>query len=877
MIQTTCPYCGVGCGVAIDPGNKVSGDAFHPANYGKLCIKGTNLGLTLDNATRLTTPLLRNMPVDWDTALAGIAKGFMDTIRAHGPDSVAFYVSGQFLTEDYYVANKLMKGFIGSANIDTNSRLCMASSVAGHVRAFGEDVVPACYDDIDEAELIIFAGSNAAWCHPILFQRALAARDARGTKIVVIDPRLTASAEMADLHLAIRPEADVGLFNSLLAALPARGAIAPDYVARHTSGLDAALLSAGTNKVTAAELGLDEKSLATFIDWFCATERTVTLYSQGVNQSVSGTDKVNAILNVHLATGRIGRPGMGPFSLTGQPNAMGGREVGGLANQLAAHLRFDDANDRALLKDFWQAPRLPAKPGLKAVDLFEAVLAGKVKALWIAGTNPAESLPRADRVRAALEACPLVVTADCWATETTARAHYVLPAAGWSEKDGTVTNSERMISRQRRFRAAPGEARPDWWMFAELAKRMGYEDAFSYRTPADIFREHAALSAFGNHGARVFNIGALADLPDTAYDTLRPTRWPQAVGRPSTARLFGKGGFPTADGRARIIPLVPKSAHKSTASYPFVLNTGRLRDQWHTMTRTGLVPELMQTAAGPLLQLHPRDAEAMALHENDLVRVTTRHASTILPVDITSAQRPGEAFAAMHWTGAHTSADAIGRLMGAQADPLSGQPGTKHQAASIARLPALWHGIMLTNERPTPSGRFFWSRIPLADGLHHISLTGWKQLVNNKPLEWAARICGMREGNERVELSDPARGIFRLAVFSGNTLSALLFIAPSRAQLPQAEALQALFSENASTQDRLSLLAGKIGNALPAQKIICVCHQVSEPDIRGAIRARRLSDVAGVGAATKAGTNCGSCKGDIATILRTERQPSEVS
>ncbi len=528
MTRTTCPYCGVGCGLAVTEGVPM-GDKAHPANFGRLCSKGAALKDTLALPDRLTTPMVRGREASWDDALALIASEFLRIRETDGPDAIAFYVSGQFLTEDYYVANKLMKGFIGSGNIDTNSRLCMSSSVAGHMRAFGEDVVPGCYEDLEEADLVVQVGSNMAWCHPVLYQRLMAARDKRGTKIVTIDPRRTSTAETADLHLPIAPGMDVLLFNGLLVRLAETGALDQDWIDNHVSGfdeaLDAARRSAPSVEIVAAATDIPPKDVRNFYDLFARTERAVTLYSQGVNQSVSGSDKVNAILNCHLATGRIGRAGMGPFSLTVQPNAMGGREVGGLANQLAAHMMFTPGDiDR--VRRFWNAPNMAAQPGLKAIDLFEAVADGRVKAVWIAATNPADTMPRATRVREALAKCPLVIVSDAWPTDTTALADIVLPAAGWAEKDGTVTNSERCISRQRVFRASPGEARPDWWMFAQVARRMGWENAFAYRGPADIFREHAALSAFENDGTRVFDIGALAGLDDAAYDALAPVQWP---------------------------------------------------------------------------------------------------------------------------------------------------------------------------------------------------------------------------------------------------------------------------------------------------------------------------------------------------------------
>ncbi|MGB7035003.1 MAG: molybdopterin-dependent oxidoreductase, partial [Xanthobacteraceae bacterium] len=434
MIRTTCPYCGVGCGLVAAADGTLSADKDHPANKGRLCSKGTALGDTLATDGRLLYPQIGGRNASWDEALDRIAAAFKQTIADHGPDALALYVSGQFLTEDYYVANKLMKGFVGSANIDTNSRLCMASSVAGHVRAFGEDIVPGCYEDIELADLVVLVGSNTAWCHPVLYQRLVAAKDARGTKIVAIDPRRTSTCDVADLHLAIRPGTDVAVFAGLLVHLVGKGACDETwtygFAADFPAALEAARRTAPTLAEAAAIADVAAADLGCFYDWFAATERTATLYSQGINQSSAGTDKVNAIINCHLATGRIGRPGMGPFSLTGQPNAMGGREVGGLANQLAAHMSFADPADIDRVRRFWNAPRMATGPGLKAVDLFDAALDGKIKALWILGTNPAVSMPRAARVRAALGACPFVAVSDCWPTDTTRFADIVLPAAG---------------------------------------------------------------------------------------------------------------------------------------------------------------------------------------------------------------------------------------------------------------------------------------------------------------------------------------------------------------------------------------------------------------------------------------------------------------
>src|SRR5664279_1894430 len=505
--RTTCPYCGVGCGVLATPDNNggaaISGDPAHPANLGRLCSKGSALGETLGLADRLLYPMIRCSKgtmerVAWTDALDHVANRLAHIVKRDGPDAVAFYLSGQLLTEDYYVANKLMKGFLGSANVDTNSRLCMSSTVAGHRRAFGADTVPGCYEDLDQADLLVLVGSNAAWCHPVLFQRMLANKQTRGARMVVIDPRRTDTAGDADLFLGLKPGTDTALFAGLLVHLADTGALDQDYIDHHTGGFGEALARArniaGSVAATALATGLAEADVAAFFRMFRDTPRVVTLFSQGVNQSAQGTDKVNAIINCHLATGRIGKPGASPFSLTGQPNAMGGREVGGLANQLAAHMAFTPPDiDR--VRRFWKAPRIATHEGLKAVQMFEAIGRGEIKALWVMGTNPAVSLPNADAARAALAKLDLLVVSENVRSNDTVNAgvHVLLPALAWGEKSGTVTNSERRISRQRAFLTPPGETRPDWWIVSEVAKRLGFAAAFDFNSAADVFREHATL------------------------------------------------------------------------------------------------------------------------------------------------------------------------------------------------------------------------------------------------------------------------------------------------------------------------------------------------------------------------------------------------
>ncbi|MDE2429137.1 MAG: molybdopterin-dependent oxidoreductase, partial [Burkholderiales bacterium] len=663
-VLTTCPYCGVGCGVRAtlhaDGKIGVAGDTQHPANAGRLCVKGSALDETIALDGRLLYPQIRDgakgtngtkgasgtmQRSSWDQALDKVAQGLSDIIERHGRDAVALYVSGQLLTEDYYVANKLMKGFIGSANIDTNSRLCMSSAVAAHKRAFGADLVPVCYDDLEQADLVVLVGSNAAWCHPILFQRIAKAREARpAMKLVVIDPRRTATCELADMHLPVKAGTDVWLFNGLLHYLSRNGSIASSFVDAHTHGVDAALAAAEASSADPLNVAkickVDVQDLLTFYQLFSDTEKVITAFSQGVNQSSAGTDKANSIINCHLLTGRIGHPGMGPFSITGQPNAMGGREVGGLANMLAAHMELENPAHRDIVQTFWNAPRIADKPGLKAVDLFQAIEQGRIKAVWIIATNPVVSLPDADQVQRALQKCELVVVSDIVEkTDTNAFADVLLPALGWGEKDGTVTNSERRISRQRAFLAPPGEARADWKMLCDVAQRMGFE-GFNYQAVHEVFDEHARLSAFRNDSIvpsdatttgdipRVFNLTGLTGLDKAEFDTLQPIQWPvsRTVGGTGRGqqRLFGDGHFVHADGRARFIATPPRApAHAPDEDFPLTLNTGRVRDQWHTMTRTGKSPKLADHVAESFVDMHPQDALLFGVREGGLARISS--------------------------------------------------------------------------------------------------------------------------------------------------------------------------------------------------------------------------------------------------------------
>jgi assimilatory nitrate reductase catalytic subunit len=856
QVKTTCAYCGVGCGIVATPTGErtatIKGDDSHPANYGRLCSKGTHLGETIGMEGRLLYPEIGGARVQWDAALQAVADGFKATIAEHGPDSVAFYVSGQLLTEDYYVANKLMKGFIGTANIDTNSRLCMASAVAAHNRAFGEDIVPCSYSDLEEADLILLVGSNTAWCHPVIWQRIEAAREKRGTKLVVIDPRRTETAERADLHLAIAPDSDVALFAGLLAEMKARWRLDGGYLAQHVSVPDGFWDVPQVDVAKACDV--PQSHLDQLYDLFEANPRTVTLFSQGANQSVVGTDKGNAIINLHLATGRIGKAGAGPFSITGQPNAMGGREVGGLASTLAVHMGFSEA-ERDKAQRFWQSPAICPGPGLKAVDMFNAVADGRIKAIWVMATNPAVSMPDAHAVRAALAACPLVVVSDCIAdTDTTAFAHIKLPALGWGEKDGTVTNSERMISRQRGFLAAPGVAKPDWWIVAEVAKRMGWAEAFDYPNAASVFREYASQTGFENGGARVLDISDKAAITDADYDMMEPFQW-------GGVSPLASGRYPTPDGKARLVPLtfVPRS--DGDKQHALRLNTGRYRDQWHTMTRTGLSPKLSQHRREPVVEVHPDMMARFGLDDGGLAEVETAQGKSIFRVSSTFNQRRMELFVPMHWTDQTSGGGRTGLLPGQDRDLISGQPGFKNTPATIRIWQPRWQGFLVSKSLPPLPECAYWTRIRGASGWL-IELAG-----DGEP---DALLAMLPEG-DRAEMRDAKRGIIRAASIDNGNLQAALFIARGGGLPPREWLIEQLGGEGANP---VELLAGRPATPQADRgPIICVCFDVGMTTILDSIRANALTSVEAVGAALNAGTNCGSCRPAIARLLETENSP----
>lgn len=874
-VRTTCPYCGVGCGLIAQPdgrgGAAIVGDPTHPANQGRTCSKGSALGETLALDARLLHPMLRQPDgtlarASWDDALDRVANGFKDIIDRHGPDAVAFYLSGQLLTEDYYVANKLMKGFIGSANVDTNSRLCMASSVAGHRRAFGADTVPGTYSDLDTADLIVLVGSNAAWCHPVLFQRMVKNKAERGAKIVVIDPRRTATAADADLFLPVAPGMDTALFSGLLVNLAEQGALDDGYIHAHTSGFNEALARAKAIApdvdATARATGIDAAQVRAFFELFRSTAKVVTCYSQGVNQSAQGTDKVNAIINCHLATGRIGKPGCGPFSLTGQPNAMGGREVGGLANMLAAHMGFSPAEVDRVCR-FWDAPRMAEREGLKAVQMFEAIERCEIKSLWVMATNPAVSLPRAAAVREALGKLELFVVSENVLSNDTvnAGAHVLLPAAAWGEKDGTVTNSERRISRQRSFLPLPGEAKPDWQIVSDVAAKLGFGDAFSYRSSADVFREHAALSAFENNGFRDFDIGGLATLSDTDYDALAPVQWPLRAGTaPTESRFFARGGFYTPDHRGRFIAPEPPALQEATsADFPLRLNTGRIRDQWHTMTRTGMSPRLATHLPEPFVEVHPDDADRAKLADGAFARVRTAHGECVVKVAVSEDQRPGSIFLPIHWSGDNASCARADDLVAPHTDPYSGQPEAKATPAAISPVAFAMRGFVRSHRPIALPSATWWTRVATTDG-HEYRIAS-----DHGPMMWHDFAYGMLTADAKLAEHLEQRTYQAAAIVDGE-VDGVLCIGPADQPLNMDFGALTVHDDGDAPLARISALS-----MAETEPVVCACFGVGEACIRDAVASGRAGSVAEIGQTTRAGSNCGSCLPELKRMVAQER------
>jgi len=878
LSKTTCPYCGVGCGVIVsrDQGEyKVRGNPDHPANLGRLCSKGAALAETLDDEGRMLHPQINGMQSTWDDAFELMGRRFQEIIAEHGRDSVAMYVSGQILTEDYYVANKLMKGFIGNANIDTNSRLCMSSVVAGQKRAFGSDSVPCCYDDIDRTNLIVLVGSNTAWCHPVIYQRIRQAqKNNPNLDVVVIDPRKTATCDIASMHLAITAGSDALLFNGLLTYLNDKGEVNKPFIDNCVEGSDSALNAAYESSAEmptlAKKCGLELDELERFYALFARKEKVLTLYSQGINQSSSGTDKVNSIINCHLLSGRIGRPGMGAFSLTGQPNAMGGREVGGLANQLAAHMELENKDHRNLVQQHWQSPYIASKAGYKAVDLFEAILDDKVKALWVIGTNPAVSMPNNNRVKEALSHCEFLVVQDCMQnTDTADLAHVLLPASTWGERNGMVTNSERCISRQRAFREPPGVAMADWQIISKFAQTIGHHDAFDYASSREIFNEYAALSGKENNGTRDFDISACANLDEKAYESFVPSQWPITFKNPvGTPRLFEDGHFFTPSGKAQMIPITPRAAVNPTSDkYPLILNTGRIRDQWHTMTRTGKSPTLSTHFSEAFVQLHPKDAKKYNIIKDDLVSVVSAWGDVTVRAIVTEDIPMGMVFSSMHWNDQYASNALIDSVVNPACDPISGQPEFKHTPVSILPIKKAWYGFLLSRRQLDLSTQDYWN-LNKGNGLWRYEIAG-----NETPKVWSdnARnlLCANEDKVSWMEYFDQSAQTYRAARLVGDKLESCIFISPNP-HLPSRDWLMALFAKTSlADKEKMFLLSGRSNDASEdAGANICACFGVGKNTIVKAIKEKNINTVEDIGKSLQAGTNCGSCIPELTALLK---------
>jgi len=906
-VTTTCCYCGVGCGVVVSAAGSnvvaVQGDKTHPANFGRLCTKGAALDLSAAAGGRLLYPEVNGERRTWDQALDHAAAKFRDIIAAHGPDAVAFYISGQLLTEDYYVFNKLAKGLVGTNNVDTNSRLCMSSAVAGYKQSLGADAPPCAYEDIDAADLIFIAGSNTAFAHPILYRRIEDARAKNpALKVIVADPRATVTARAADLHLALKPGTDIALFNGMLNVFFREGFLEKTYMEEHTENFQnlEQLIATWTPERAAEVCELPVEKIVEAARLFGRATAALSLYCQGLNQSASGTAKNSALINLHLATGQIGRPGAGPFSLTGQPNAMGGREVGGMANLLSAHRDLSSATDRAEVAAFWGVEDVPAKPGKTAVEMFEAVGRGEIKAVWIACTNPAQSMPDVNAVRKALEVAEFVVVQEAFRdAETCDYADVLLPAATWAEKEGTVTNSERRISRVRAAVPPPGQARPDWRIAVDFARRLAGEELFGYQNPEEIFNEHREST----RGRDLDITGLSWDL----LDTQGPQQWPCPADPASggkvdgnatallpagrrdlgKARLYEDGVFPTPDGKARFANVAYRPlAEPRESRYPFSLTTGRLRDQWHGMSRTGTLGRLFGHVAEPCVQMNPQDMERRAVKEGELVHVTSKRGSIVVPVQASDELSLGQAFIAMHWGAEYLSGCSstgaplagVNALTTSAFCPTSKQPELKHAAVKILKAELAWSllgvawladddalrvrealrhiMVLFPFASCVPFGRER-SGILLRAAAHETPpdellarIEGLLGLATPETLRYADRKRGQRRALRLVRTGDEARlDAFMLA---GDTTAEAWIKTLLQDELP------------AQAYGRLLLVPGaKAPVAVQARgKQICTCFNVTDAQItehllecRG-IAAERLSSLQ---ASLKCGTNCGSC------------------
>ncbi|MFH4853562.1 molybdopterin-dependent oxidoreductase [Vibrio diabolicus] len=853
--KTTCPYCGVGCGIEIS-NNKIIGDALHPANSGSLCVKGVALAESLKMPSRLLYPKLREKEVSWQSVTDLIAQEIHQAKAEFGPDSVAMYVSGQLLTEDYYVANKLMKGYVGSANIDTNSRLCMSSAVAAHVRAFGEDVVPVNYDDIDNTELLIICGANTAWTHPVLFRRVQQARENNpNLKLVVIDPRETVTAQQADLHLPIKNDGDVSLFNGLLKFLIEQQCIDSKYINSYTDGFDTLVEEVSDLRYDVTNLtssiGVSEEKLTTFFQWFAQSPTAITLFCQGVNQAENGVDKGNAIINAHLATGKIAKSGCGPFSITGQPNAMGGREVGGLANQLAVHRAFD-AESIKQVQTFWDSPEIATQSGLKAVELFEAVERGEIKVLWIMATNPVVSLPDNQMVKRALEACPFVIVSDITAESDVAKyADVLLPAAGWGEKQGMVTNSERRMSRQRQFQTPPGEAKSDWWAISQVGQALcaleKTQNGFAFTSERAVFREYAAMTGMNADSPLKLNLSEYANLTEQEYEEWVPTQW-------GGERPFADGIYSHPDGKARFV-VTSELPQRLERAKGWWLNTGRQRDQWHTMTRTGHIAHLAASELEPTVYMNTLSATQNRLKAGQLIKLFQPTSNTGIYAKVAIDEGLGfqELFMSMHWAGRYGGESSVNAIINSAKDPISGQPAFKSSYVEVQDAAVKTYGMFIGTQ--FDSGKFLYSAFQAESNLGI-----WRFAHDKRPKKQSFY---RTEKSRRITI-DIAQGWLAVdydLVGDVRIIRSVLVVSSEPIQTDYTN-----FTHLIGKPMELSQVL-TITQSQSSAKLVCSCFRVTDKQIHDAMEKQDCTSLTQLQNKLKCGTNCGSCVSQIKQMV----------
>lgn len=924
--KTTCPYCGVGCGVVVSTRTRegqapeivaVQGDPDHPANYGKLCSKGSSLAQTATvnvyRQVRALQPMMRtdrNQALStstWDEALDQTVQRFAQCIEEHGPDSVAFYISGQLLTEDYYVFNKLAKGLIGTNNVDTNSRLCMSSAVSGYKRTLGADAPPCSYDDIELADCVFIAGANPAFAHPILFRRLEAARAAKpGHKMIVVDPRDTDTSQTADLHLKIQPGTDVMLFNAMLHVMVERGWLNNDYIANHTVGFDALrqLLADHTPALAAQVCGVSEADIVTAATWFAGSANTLSLYCQGLNQATTGTDKNTALIALHLATGQIGKPGSGPFSLTGQPNAMGGREVGGLATLLSAHRDLSNPQHRAEIAALWGVKSVPDQPGASALELFERLDTGSIRMVWIACTNPAHSLPNSELVARALKKADWVVLQDAYRTTATAEfADVLLPATTWAEKEGTVTNSERRISRVRAAAPAPGQARDDWAIAVDFAQRLEQElhcrglSGSRLEPGRTLFPYTCAEAVFAEH--RETTRGRDLDITGLTYamlDEQGPQQWPLPEGQATgVARLYTDGRFPTADGRARFVPnAFAPVAEDADARFPWRLNTGRLRDQWHGASRTGTLNTLFSHEPEPKVAVNPADLARLRVADGGWLTVRSRRGLVIVRAKADAGIAPQQAYLPMHWGpeffGGRSFFGGVNALTLDAVDPYSRQPELKHAAVHLSPFHATWQLVVCVQSEDWLNawqrGRALMSQFDTAvcvtTGRDHPTVLFRAACASRpEPAQVQAVLDALGFDNaSAMQYTDPASGhVRRVSVQAdktGATPNARITGLCLAGDIQSESWLRRAMDESTNVwplrAHLLSPVAQPPGVDASPVSMVCNCLGVSQQSIEqhcakqpaGCHPGERLADLQ---TALKCGTQCGSCVPQLKRII----------